>query len=180
MNGSRTYILLSILAGAVGLFLYSRTQRGQVAAVDAMEFVEVSAQQLWRVSLGLRNRNPGNIDFIANPLQRWRGMKSVPGEGGRFASFDTDANGVRAIAKELELEERRGARTVAEQISVWAPLNENDTAAYARAVAKALGVGVNAEIRLSDYLPEFVAAIIKHENGVQPYSLQELATWVNS
>jgi len=169
---------------AAGLYVWSRTQRGQVAAVDAVEFVDVTAQRIaddiWRVTVGLRNRNPGNIDFISNPLKRWRGMKSQPGEGGRFAEFDSDANGVRAIARELKLEEGRGARTVAQQIEVWAPPAENNTAAYAKAVAKALGVNVNDVIRLNDHLAGFVGAIIKHENGVQPYSAEELETWVNA
>jgi hypothetical protein len=181
----REYLFFGALLAVAALYVASRSKRGEVAAADAVEFVTVTAQRIaneaWRVSLGLRNRNPGNIDFIANPLQRWRGMKSTPGEGGRFGEFDTDANGVRAIGKELQLEERRGAHTVRQQIEVWAPSSENDVAAYAKSVAKSIGFGVDEQIpRLDLVLPEFVAGIIKVENGVQPYTLDDIAKWVFS
>ena len=159
-----------------------------MAAADAVEFVSTAAQEAWRATLGLRNRNPGNIDWIVNPLQRWRGMIA---RNGRFGVFDTDANGVRAIGKELERAASRGARTVDHLIGgipqkdgsrydAWAPPQENDTAAYVRNVAKWVGVGANDAIDIHGLLPELTAAIIRQENGAQPYALDDIARWVYS
>lgn len=182
--------MLALAAGGVLYVLY-RTERGESLAVDVLAGLDVSARPAPSSApkgpsarrgpaRGIRNNNPGNIDWIANPLKRWRGMirKETPEEGGRFGVFDTPANGVRAIGKELELEARRGAVTVAQQIAVWAPSNENDTAAYARAVAKALQVRVDEPIDVRASLPEFVEAIIWHENGAQPYAPADVAKWV--
>lgn len=170
-----TAIALGALAAAVGLWLWSRTPTGNVVIVDALETLLTGPR-------GIRNNNPGNIDWIENPSKRWRGMvrKETPEEGGRFAVFDTAANGVRAIAQELLLDERRGIRTVAGLISNWAPSSENNTVAYAKAVSSSLGVESTDTIDVRAYLPRLVAAIIRHENGVQPYSADDLNLWVYS
>lgn len=178
-----TAILLGALAAAAGLWLWSRSGTGQVIFVDAIETVLGGPR-------GIRNNNPGNIDWIANPSKRWRGMirKETPEEGGRFAVFDTTANGVRAIGEELKLDERRGLRTVATLIggdpripgTGWAPSIENDTPAYVRAVSSSLHVQPDDAIDVRSYLPRLVAAIIQHENAVQPYALDDIARWVNA
>jgi hypothetical protein len=172
---NRTLLLLGSLVAVLGLWLWSRTQSGQVTIVDALESVLGGPR-------GIRNKNPGNIDWIADPARRWRGMirKETPEEGGRFAVFDTVANGVRAIGQQLLKYERSGRNTVHALISTWAPSSENNTAAYARAVASSLQVESNDAIDVASYLPRLVAAIIKHENGVQPYSIDEISAWVNS
>ncbi len=90
---------------------------------------------------GIRNRNPGNIDF--NPLNDWVGQLGLE-EGvanPRFARFDSPENGIRALGK-LLINYRgkdgmpgvggRGIDTVLETINRWAPSTENDTQAYAR------------------------------------------------
>jgi hypothetical protein len=158
-----------------GLYLYSRTPTGAVLIVDALEAIGAGPR-------GIRNNNPGNIDWIANAAKRWRGMirQETPAEGGRFGVFDTPANGVRAIAQELLLDDRRGVRTVAGLINNWAPSNENNTSAYVRAVAGELRVEPDDAIDVRVYLPRLVAAIIRHENGLQPYSADQLNAWVNS
>lgn len=168
-----TFVLLGVLAGVAGLWLWSRTSSGGAVLVDVLEL----AGNLPR---GLRNNNPGNIDWIADPAKRWRGMlrKETPEEGGRFAVFDSPANGVRAIARELQLDERRGVRTVAGLINNWAPSSENNTSSYVRAVARELRVEPDDSIDVTAYLPRLVAAIVRHENGVQPYSADELEQWV--
>jgi hypothetical protein len=168
-------VLLGALAAAVGLWLWSRTATGKVIFVDAIE-------TLLNGPRGIRNNNPGNIDWIENPSKRWRGMvrKETPEEGGRFAVFDTPANGVRAIAQELLLDERRGVRTIAGLVSAWAPSSENNTSAYVRAVSRAVGVEPDDSIDVRSYLPRLVAAIIHHENGVQPYQPDDLNAWVFS
>lgn len=130
---------------------------------------------------GVRNNNPGNIDY--NPRNKWDGQLGleigVPKP--RFARFDTLENGVRALAK-LLLNYRGkdgmpgvgkpGIDTPLEFISRWAPSNENDTIAYATAIAKRLGVDVRDSINMADpkTLRSTVVGIIVHENGGNPYS----------
>lgn len=185
----RETLLFGSLLAVAALYAASRTQRGQVAAVDAVEFVTVTAQRIadeaWRVSRGLRNRNPGNIDYLP-PLRAWRGQLGKEPDSpatygnGRFGVYDTDQSGVRAIAQELLKDFRAGIDSVRELIYSWAPPNENDSAAYASKVAKAVGVGASDRIDVHARLPDLVAAIIKHENGVQPYAMQDLQRWVYS
>lgn len=129
---------------------------------------------------GVRNCNPGNIDF--NPRNDWQGQIGL--ETGvanpRFARFDTPQNGIRALGK-LLINYRgkdgmpgvggKGIDTVLETINRWAPTNENDTQAYASAVAKRIGVRTTdpIDIRNPATLKGMVISIIIHENGGNPY-----------
>lgn len=161
------------LAGAAVLLVGSRTDKGR----------DVIAAALDRgIRRGIRNNNPGNIDWIPDAKKRWRGMvrKETPAEGGRFGVFDTPANGVRAIGQELLVDDRRGIRTVEGLVSSWAPSNENNTAAYIDAVATALSVEPEQTIDVRTYLPRITKAIIKHENGQCPYSDEDIQRWVYS
>ncbi|WP_435653093.1 structural protein P5 [Pseudomonas putida] len=132
---------------------------------------------------GVRNNNPGNIDF--NPRNAWQGQLGL--EVGvarpRFARFDQAENGVRALGKLLLNYRgkdgmpgvgRPGIDTPLEFISRWAPANENNTLAYAQAIAKRLGVGVRDSIDISkpQVLREAVVGIIVHENGGNPYKAE--------
>lgn len=130
---------------------------------------------------GVRNNNPGNIDF--NPRNAWQGQLGlelgVPRP--RFARFDVPENGIRALAK-LLLNYRGkdgmpgvggpGIDTVRETINRWAPGHENDTVAYIAAVAGALGVEPESviDVHRPQVLRALVVEIIKHENGRQPYA----------
>ncbi|MFP3862778.1 structural protein P5 [Pseudomonas sp. B21-047] len=129
---------------------------------------------------GVRNKNPGNIDY--NPRNAWQGQLGLE-EGvakPRFARFDHPENGIRALGK-LLINYRgkdgmpgvggKGIDTVLETINRWAPSNENDTQAYAAAVAKLLGVRATDPIDIKDptTLREMVLGIIIHENGGNPY-----------
>jgi hypothetical protein len=72
---------------------------------------------------------------------------------------------------------RRGLFSVRQIINTWAPPSENDTGAYVNAVAA--GLGVNADDGLDEsYLPDLIAAIIRHENGMQPYSADVISRGV--
>lgn len=135
------------------------------------------------ISRGVRNNNPGNIDY--NPRNAWQGQLGV--EVGvakpRFARFDSPENGIRALGK-LLINYRgkdgmpgvggKGIDTVLETINRWAPSNENDTQAYTAAVAKRLGVRATDPIDIKDRytLWLLVESIIIHENGGNPYSDQ--------
>lgn len=130
---------------------------------------------------GVRNNNPGNIDF--NPRNDWMGQLGL--EQGvakpRFARFDSAESGIRALGKLLLNYRgkdgmpgvgRPGIDTPIEFISRWAPASENNTLAYAQAIAKRLGVGVRDSIDISKahVLREAVLGVIIHENGGNPYS----------
>lgn len=139
---------------------------------------------------GLRNNNPGNIDY--NPRNQWQGQLGI--EGGvphpRFARFDSAENGIRAMAK-LILNYRGkdgepgvgkpGIDTVHEVISRWAPGNENDTAAYVNTVARLMRVGPKDPLQLNNrlILVPLVSAIILHENGYNPYDTSVVAEGVS-
>lgn len=118
---------------------------------------------------GIRNNNPGNIDRTA---EKWQGMAADQSSDSRFVVFSAPVWGLRALAKVLlSYQRKHGLRTPAAIIGRWAPPVENDTGAYARQVAKALGVGVGDQIDLQqpDTLQRILPAIVQHENGQQPY-----------
>ncbi|ALI04367.1 structural protein P5 [Pseudomonas sp. FW306-02-F02-AA] len=128
---------------------------------------------------GVRNRNPGNIDY--NPANQWQGqLKPDPAIEKRFARFDTAENGIRALGK-LLINYRgkdgmpgvggKGIDTPREFVSRWAPGNENNTEAYIAAIAKRLGVQPNDVIDIKNpaTLRSVMLGIIVHENGRNPY-----------
>jgi hypothetical protein len=138
---------------------------------------------------GIRNNNPGNIDF--NPRNDWQGQLGL--ELGvtkpRFARFDSPENGIRALAKLLINYRGKdgmpgigapGIDTVRETISRWAPGFENDTEAYIKAVARAVGVQPNQPIDIMKpaVLTGVVTAIIAHEKGGNPYAPATIAEGV--
>jgi hypothetical protein len=192
MRDSARSLWVVLAAGALGgaAWWWSRRERasGTVELVTvpahiqlrpptgALDVVNQVAESLGlREPRGIRNNNPGNIRWIADARRRWRGM--VRDDGGGYGVFESAALGVRALALELKLDERRGVNTVRKLIGIWAPATENDTAAYADAVARALGLGVDEPFSISARLVPLMVAIIRHENGKQPYALADLAAW---
>ena len=124
---------------------------------------------------GIRNHNPGNIDRTA---ERWQGMAADQSSDKRFVVFSAPVWGLRALAKVLlSYQRKHSLRTPAAIIGRWAPPSENDTGAYARQVAKTLGVGVDDRIDLHqpDTLRRMLPAIVQHENGQQPYPASLIA-----
>ena len=133
---------------------------------------------------GIRNNNPGNVERT----QPWQGMASPeemhPSQQKetRFAVFKTPEFGIRAMGKVLQTySNKHGLNTVEGIINRWAPPSENNTSAYSNAVAKALGVEPNATIDVSNpkVLSTLLRAIIRHENGEQPYSTEQITAGVN-
>lgn len=121
---------------------------------------------------GLRNNNPGNIDFHG------QSGATLERQGGRFAAFNTPFDGLRAMASQLYRYydgKTTGTHldTIRKIISTWAPGNENNTAAYISAISKSMGVSANAKLNL--YVPAVMASLMKamtvHENGYSPYSM---------
>ncbi len=120
-----------------------------------------------KLARGIRNNNPGNIRH--NAANNWVGAIGIDDAG--FVIFDTPEHGIRAMRKVLESYGRRGIDSMRGIIETWAPRVENNTDSYIQSVA--LQTGWNPETILStSHYPEMVKAIIKHENGSQPYSDQ--------
>ncbi|EPL9386223.1 hypothetical protein NAK94_002510 [Klebsiella aerogenes] len=127
---------------------------------------------------GVRNNNPGNLE--ASSSNPWVGQT---GSDGRFAKFETPEHGIRALGRNLLSYQRQGIDTVSDIINRWAPPSDNnDTAAYIKSVCAQLGVKADQPLDASnpDTLQALCAAIIKHENGSQPYSNEQLSTGVSA
>lgn len=127
---------------------------------------------------GIRNNNPGNIEISG---QQWQGQ--VAGNDTRFAAFETPEAGIRALAKNLiTYQDKHGLNTVEGIINRWAPPKENQTSAYVQAVAKEVGVKPGDPINVRDpaMLAKLTAAIIRHENGAQPYGAETIDTGVKA
>ena len=119
---------------------------------------------------GIRNNNPGNIRHDAN----WHGLNP---DGRKidpaFCVFTDSIYGIRALAKVLvNYKKIHGLNTVRQIISRYAPPNENQTTAYIQSVAKQLGVYPDTIIDIEErgVLTVFIKAVIRMENGIQPYS----------
>ncbi len=123
-----------------------------------------------QLSRGIRNNNPGNIRQGAN----WQGLNP----NGRnidsaFCVFESPVFGIRALAKVLiNYKKIHGLNTVRQIVSRYAPPNENQTAAYIQTVAKQLEVYPDTKIDIEErgVLTVFIKAVIRMENGIQPYS----------
>ncbi|MCR4331896.1 MAG: hypothetical protein NUV34_04225 [Sulfuricaulis sp.] len=96
----------------------------------------------------------------------------------RFVVFTSPVWGIRALAKVLLTYSRvypqdtpQDIDTVREIINRWAPPVENNTGAYVAVVCKALGIGPDDEIDVTDEttMQGLVRAIIRHENGRMIY-----------
>ena len=123
---------------------------------------------------GIRNNNPGNIRRGA----KWQGLAArhemTPAQKRetRFCVFRSPEWGLRAICKIIHTYERRySIDTVRGIIERWAPPVENDTSSYITHVAKAIDVEQDepVNIRADNTMRLLVRAIIKHENGSEPY-----------
>lgn len=118
---------------------------------------------------GIRNNNPGNIRWGDN----WQGLKKDGKEQDpSFCVFTNAVYGIRALAKVLKnYQQLYGLNTPRKIISRYAPPNENQTQAYINSVAQQLGITPDTEVDLTEtgVLTVFIKAIIRHENGIQPY-----------
>ena len=118
---------------------------------------------------GIRNHNPGNIRRSSDP---WQGLAERQGDV-EFFTFKSPIYGIRALARTLiTYQDKHGLRTIRQIIGRWAPPVENNTNAYVRAVAEATNLDADQMLDLHDfdYLFPLTKAIIKHENGQQPYT----------
>ncbi len=117
---------------------------------------------------GDRLNNPGNIRLSKD---KWQGLATEQRDKD-FFTFKEASWGIRAMARVLiNYQDDHELNTISKIISRWAPTNENDTSAYINMVAKNTGFDKNQGLDLHTYphLFPLVKAIIKHENGYQPY-----------
>lgn len=128
---------------------------------------------------GLRNNNAGNIRISANA---WQGKIPVDhNTDGTFEQFETPEYGIRALSHLLRnYASKYGATSVADFVNKYAPPSENDTGSYVDAVASDMGVDANSNVNLADnnVMVKMVAAIVRHENGIQPYDVATIASGV--
>lgn len=119
---------------------------------------------------GIRNANPGNIRRSNDP---WQGLAAEQ-EDPEFFQFESAPYGIRALARILiTYQDKHGLRTVSEFIRRWAPPKENNTYNYILHVVDQMGgIDPDEPLDVHDYgdIRPLVEAIIKHENGVQPYT----------
>lgn len=120
---------------------------------------------VYTATRGLRNNNPGNLRKTADA---WQGLATEQTDD-EFFQFVNPTYGIRALGKVLDTYlTRYGLNTVRGVINRWAPPNENNTDAYISSVASSMGVGPDDHIDENDLLA-LTKAIIKHENGINPY-----------
>lgn len=121
---------------------------------------------------GIRNNNPGNLRPTKD---QWQGAN---GDDGGYLKFKTPEAGLRAMAKNLVTQqEKHGLNTVEDIITKYAPKeDDNNTMAYISQVSTAMGVGPGDRLNLKDpqVLQGMMVAMIKHENGVQPYAPEQI------
>lgn len=166
---------------AVGAnYLQVRQQNGELSdtVIGSRRAVAGGGESSADGPRGVRNNNPGNLE--ASSSNPWVGQT---GSDGRFAKFETPEHGIRALGRNLISYQRQGIDTVSEIINRWAPPSDNnDTAAYIKSVCAQLGVKADQPLDASnpDTLQALCAAIIKHENGSQPYNNEQLYTGVSA
>lgn len=117
-------------------------------------------------SRGLRNNNAGNVRSAPNAV----------GHDGGFPIFANSRDGNAALARQLMLYGDRGNNTLSGIIHTYAPNNENNTQGYINAVSRMTGLNPydRLDLHSPDVLQKLIPAIIKHENGTQPFSSEEI------
>lgn len=138
-----------------------------VVAVFIVVALSMTVSKL-KIPRGIRNNNPGNIRKGAS---QWVGK--VNGFDQSFETFDTAENGIRALAVLLKKYMQTGTKTVRTIIKKYAPSNENDTEAYVIQVSRAIGLPPDRPLDES-HIKGLVLAIIRHENGKQPYTMAQI------
>lgn len=118
---------------------------------------------------GIRNNNPGNIRHSGT---QWLGMSKNQTDDS-FIQFDKPEYGIRAMARIIANYQKRGIRTIEDIINTWAPPSENDSQAYIDDVSNQLDARPEDTVT-PDQVPALIAAIIRHENGVNPYPEQTI------
>lgn len=128
---------------------------------------------------GGRNQNFGNLEKPTG--FKWDGqVDALPGvpEETRFCQFSNVDYGIRAIFRILKTyREKYSLDTIEGIIHRYAPPSENDAESYIQQVCMNVhGTDMypSDKLNYSEY-PPLVEAIIKHENGFCPFTLDYLS-----
>ena len=132
-------------------------------------------------TIGQRQNNPGNLTFAGQP-------NATPGQGNRFAAFPDMPTGVAANADQLALyATQHGVNTVRDAVTRWVGDPKADLGSYIGDISKALGVGPDDKIDLTDpaVQAKFIQAQFPHESAGGGYVLNpadvakgvQIATW---
>lgn len=131
---------------------------------------------------GIRNHNPGNIRRDRTPWQGLADDQTDP-EFFRFVSAEW---GIRATARILiTYRDKHRIKRLQTIINRWAPPDgerqdgqryTQNTQAYIDHVARLTGFAPDQNLDLHSYkhVRPLVEAMIRHENGMQPYSREEI------
>lgn len=135
------------------------------------------------MSRAVRNNNPGNIEKGA----KWIGLADpadpIAAAEKRFCVFTHPKYGFRAMATTiLTYARKRHAKdgsaidTVGDVIARWSPPSENDTQAYARAVAAAIGVSITTKVDLETYqvLAPMIREMARVESGTTAWKQEDI------
>lgn len=127
-------------------------------------------------TLGLRNHNPLNLRAAPNETG-----KVFAGKNGYFSQFGSDEDGLAAASRQLFLYGDRGKHTLQDVISTFAPHNENNVENYVSAVSRDTGFkpGENIDLHSPDVLKRLLPAMIKVEQGSQPFSRSDIENGIN-
>lgn len=125
------------------------------------------APQGSKLPRGIRNNNPGNIEYGA-----FAKSMGATGSDGRFAIFPSMEAGQKAMQSLLSGRGYVGGSndTIAKVIAKYAPSSENNTQAYIASVAKRLGIDPNQKLTSAN-IPALSNAMALHEVGANyaPY-----------
>lgn len=121
-------------------------------------------------SRGLRNKNPGNLREADNQI----GLQGP--EGDTMAVFSSYRDGFAAMSRQLMLDAERGKNRIADYIEKYAPASENKTQEYIKMVSDQTGFGPYENLNMHDpqVLAKLMNAMIKVENGAQPFSYEQV------
>jgi hypothetical protein len=160
-------LLIAIAAGIAAAKLTESQQAAVMQPVnnwiDETTVAPAIEQDLPR---GIRNNNPANIRYDGTT---WQGLDD-PASDGAFCRFIDVRYGIRAIVKILNSYAARGLVSIRDIVSTWAPATENNVESYIYSVS------VSMNYPEDEPIPEYkradlIAAMIKHENGMQPYTV---------
>ncbi|CAB3952688.1 hypothetical protein [Achromobacter piechaudii] len=127
---------------------------------------------------GIRNNNPGNLNYVGQ-----RGATLEGGDKGRFAKWKTAREGLQALANQLRLYGDRGLDSIRKVVNTYAPASENDTQAYVNQLAAFMGIDPDETFDVKTdpaALAMLMQGIIKHENGYNPYSRDQIDDAIGS
>ncbi len=123
--------------------------------------------QMKNVNLGISNRNPLNIRYVAT--NKWKGLHPTqPAYKGfcRFLAFDYGYRAAVLLVKSYI--RRHGCNTPSKIIHRWAPPIENQTDLYVASVCGRSGLRPDEVISTEGMqIPRLVAAMAKQETGLR-------------